>query len=83
MKCTRCGTELKNKEVCPRCGGKIASQDVEVEYKDFKISEFLEIRRKQKKAKEGGNGSPVRDAIPGQIKPAGSAKPVPAQDAEK
>ncbi|MEW6052338.1 MAG: hypothetical protein AB1552_00925 [Nitrospirota bacterium] len=57
MKCPYCGEELKGKDVCAGCGKKVPRPDaeLEVEYKDFKISEFLEIRKKQQTS---GNGEP-------------------------
>jgi len=49
MKCPDCGNELNGKEICGKCGREIKArqQDIEVEYKEFKISEFLEIRKVQ------------------------------------
>ena len=46
MKCHFCGAELKGQSVCSRCGKRTGdpSQRIEVEYKDFKVSELLEIR---------------------------------------
>jgi len=48
MKCPDCGTELHEKDRCSKCGKKIElpQKDVEVEYKEFTLSEFLEIRKK-------------------------------------
>lgn len=47
MKCTQCGAEISGKTVCGKCGmnenGHL--KNIEVEYKDFKTSEFLEIRQ--------------------------------------
>lgn len=43
MNCPGCGFDLKGKGICSRCGAKI-EDSIEVEYKDFKISELLEIR---------------------------------------
>lgn len=50
MKCPYCGNKLDEKNVCSRCGKKIdiPKHELEVEYKDFKVSELLEIRKKQK-----------------------------------
>jgi Flp pilus assembly protein TadB len=52
MKCPSCGNELEGKNICSRCGKKvdIPEQEWEIEYKEFKISELLEIRKKQKKS---------------------------------
>jgi hypothetical protein len=48
MKCPDCGTELHGKDRCSKCGKKIelSQKDVEVEYKEFQLSEFLEIRKR-------------------------------------
>jgi len=48
MKCPDCGTELHGKDRCSKCGKKIElpQKDVEVEYKEFTLSEFLEIRKR-------------------------------------
>lgn len=48
MKCPDCGTELHGKDRCSKCGKKIelSQKDVEVEYKEFTLSEFLEIRKR-------------------------------------
>ena len=52
MKCPECGKELNENHVCKNCGKKIEKpeQDIEIEYKEFKLSEFLEIRRKKNKS---------------------------------
>jgi hypothetical protein len=49
IKCPYCGNDLSGKEICSRCGKSTdaARKDIEVEYKEFKVSEFLEIRRVQ------------------------------------
>lgn len=49
MKCTFCGADMKGPTVCEICGKKPEDlrEKLEVEYKDFKISEFLEIRAKR------------------------------------
>jgi preprotein translocase subunit SecE len=54
MKCPSCGNELEGKNICSRCRKKvdIPEQEWEIEYKEFKISELLEIRKKQKKFSE-------------------------------
>ncbi|MBM4147264.1 MAG: hypothetical protein FJ240_13500 [Nitrospira sp.] len=48
MKCPDCGAELHGKNRCSKCGKKVElpQKDVEVEYKEFTLSEFLEIRKK-------------------------------------
>ena len=47
MKCPNCGAAIDEKNTCSRCGKRIDSQQhLEVEYKEFTLSEFLEIRKK-------------------------------------
>ena len=54
MKCPHCGADLKGKDLCSRCGRKIEpAPELEVEYKDFKVSEYLEIRQKEHKTSSG------------------------------
>jgi hypothetical protein len=55
MRCRSCGADLKGDIICSRCGKRIEdlSQKLEVEYKDFKVSELLEIRSKDHGAPEG------------------------------
>jgi len=76
MKCPHCGNELDGKDVCAKCGGKVSMQEaeLEVEYKDFKISEFLEIRKKQQKPRNGEPDIPagVRKKQKGSHKSSGS-----------
>ena len=52
MKCPKCGTDVTGKRNCSKCGLDIAGfqEEIEVEYKDFKTSELLEIRRKKQAA---------------------------------
>jgi len=51
MKCPHYGNELGEKDICNKCGEKvnIPNQELEIEYKEFKIAELLEIRKKQPK----------------------------------
>jgi hypothetical protein len=55
MKCPHCGNESNRKDVCSRCGGKMEmpEQTIEVEYKEFKVSEFMEIRKKRQNSAKG------------------------------
>lgn len=48
MKCPVCGYELDEKNRCKKCGiiANKPPKNVEVEYKEFPKSEFLEIRTK-------------------------------------
>lgn len=44
-KCARCGSEINPDGSCVKCGpDKKQTQDVEIEFKNFKISELLDIR---------------------------------------
>ena len=63
MKCPSCGKALEGKDICSRCGKKvdIPEQEWEIEYKEFKISELLEIRRKQQKSHANEAGSRAVD----------------------
>jgi len=56
MKCPFCGQESSAAEVCNHCGKKMnkPADDVEIEYKEFTLSEFLEIRKKQEQPGEQG-----------------------------
>lgn len=51
MKCPECGEALNEGHVCKSCGRDVkgSAEEFEVEYKEFKLSEFLEIRRKREK----------------------------------
>lgn len=59
MKCPDCGTELQGKDICSKCGKKMEQpqKDVEVEYKEFTLSEFLEIRKKHDVSESDANTS--------------------------
>lgn len=50
MKCPECGEDLSKGHLCKKNENKIkgSSQEFEVEYKEFKLSEFLEIRRRKR-----------------------------------
>jgi len=54
MKCPDCGSELDGNSACSNCGleRKSCEQDIEIEYKEFPKSEFLEIRKKVKSEAE-------------------------------
>ena len=59
MKCPGCGQELTGGSRCVYCGKAAPSseQDIQVEYKEFPVSEYLEIRKKFKPAFEDENAS--------------------------
>jgi len=45
VKCPRCGEETKGGNECEKCGkGVIPSKTMEVQYKEFRVSELLDIR---------------------------------------
>lgn len=45
MKCPHCGKETKGEKACEHCGkALLPSRGMEVQYKDFKVSELLDIR---------------------------------------
>lgn len=50
MKCPKCGKETKNRKKCDKCGFVLNSNKsndkFEVKYKEFKVSELLEIHKK-------------------------------------
>ncbi len=59
MKCPECGHELNGKNMCEHCGKAEPppEADIQVEYKEFPVSEYLEIRKKFKQASEDENES--------------------------
>ncbi|MDQ7787008.1 MAG: hypothetical protein RDU01_05325 [Thermodesulfovibrionales bacterium] len=56
MNCPFCGQEASAGEICNHCGRKInkPADDLEIEYKEFTLSEFLEIRKKKEQPGEQG-----------------------------
>ena len=63
MKCPRCDTDITGKRKCSKCGLDVAGsqEEIEVEYKDFKTSELLEIRHKKQAAYEHEEIKTVRE----------------------
>lgn len=49
MKCPRCDADISTQKKCSKCGFIVDDNqdELEVEYKEFKTSELLEIRRKK------------------------------------
>ena len=49
MKCPQCETDMHSHMKCGKCGFTVTDsrKELEVEYKDFKTSELLEIRQKR------------------------------------
>ena len=64
MKCPDCGSELGENTVCSNCGMKVENheQEIEIEYKEFPKSEFLEIRKKAKSDTETAEISVGKDS---------------------
>jgi hypothetical protein len=60
MQCPHCGNELSGEMLCGKCGRKVSppKRDIEVEYKEFKVSEFLEIRKAQQESRADGTSEP-------------------------
>jgi len=60
MQCPHCGNELNGEIPCSKCGRKVSppKRDIEVEYKEFSVSEFLEIRKSQQESRTEGTGEP-------------------------
>jgi hypothetical protein len=77
MKCPHCGNESQRKDICSRCGEKmeVPEQTIEVEYKEFKVSEFMEIRKKRLNSGKGTEEAFTEEAGKGgkEYRTAGSA----------
>jgi hypothetical protein len=60
MQCPHCGNELSGATLCSKCGRRVSlpKGDIEVEYKEFKVSELLEIRKSQQAAPNEGTTEP-------------------------
>lgn len=60
MQCPHCGNEVTGAMLCSKCGRKVIppKRDIEVEYKEFKVSEFLEIRKSQQESRAEGTSEP-------------------------
>jgi|WetSurSiteA1Bulk_404760.scaffolds.fasta_scaffold15701_1 ribosomal protein L32 len=56
-KCPFCGKEGISHTTCSKCGKNISPlpEEIEVEYKEFTLSEFLEIRKKQEQSAGTGH----------------------------
>jgi hypothetical protein len=65
MKCPHCGKETSNGKACESCGKDLVpSKGVEVIYKDFKVSELLDI----KLSKQVPAGKERSAPVSGQVK---------------
>ena len=60
MQCPHCGNEVSGEMPCSKCGRNVSppKRDIEVEYKEFKVSEFLEIRKSQQESRAEGTSEP-------------------------
>ena len=58
MKCPRCGNELQQASRCGNCGKDMSCSrnGLEVQYKEFPVSELLEIRQKPQTDRPQKNG---------------------------
>jgi DNA-directed RNA polymerase subunit RPC12/RpoP len=74
MKCPHCGSDLKDTDLCSKCGRKVGpAPEIEVEYRDFKVSEYLEIRQKEHKL-PSETGSGVQESGPSRTSPETTGK---------
>jgi hypothetical protein len=63
MKCPRCGEETSPGKTCEGCGEVLpVPKEVEVEYKEFRISELLDIKMSER---AGADRSETGDEHPG------------------
>lgn len=74
MNCSRCGAELKEDGSCDRCGHR-QSPSIEVEYKDFKGTEMLDIR--QRLSRSSGQRAPAGRAASPSQEPLRRSRPRP------
>ena len=87
MKCPSCGADMKGQPVCSRCGKRTegAAKGIEIEYKDFRVSELLEIRTKDRAPSEGPEKTDEQDASaapPGTATGSHGRTEAPAETAE-
>lgn len=77
MRCPHCGEEISPGKTCSRCGKTLPPQkEVEVEYKEFRISEMLDI----KMPKSGGARRAARKAEPSPRRTAGTGNALRKDD---
>jgi hypothetical protein len=67
MKCPRCDADLIAQRKCGKCGLNVDDyrKELEVEYKDFKTSELLEIRQKRPSGPSAAESTTVQKRAPG------------------
>ena len=89
MQCPHCGNELSGATLCSKCGRKVSlpKRDIEVEYKEFKVSELLEIRKSQQASPDQGTGEPgtVQKGGPVSLQPPAkmTGKPTPGRGTKR
>jgi hypothetical protein len=83
MECPRCGEEIKSGKECEKCGKRaVASKKMEVQYKDFKVSELLDIKMTSHVSRDGiEKPAPVLEKGVGSSRPAQAGKRPSAQKA--
>jgi hypothetical protein len=83
MQCPHCGNEVTGAMLCSKCGRKVIppKRDIEVEYKEFKVAELLEIRKPQSPDKGTSEPGTVKKSDPFSLKsPAKiTGKPTPGK----
>jgi len=89
MQCPHCGNELSGAMLCSKCGRKVSPprRDIEVEYKEFKVSELLEIRKAQQASRAAGMGESgtVQKGGPVSLQPTANmtGKPTPGKGTKR
>ena len=80
MKCPRCNADISASKKCGKCGFNVDGNldELEVEYKDFKTSELLEIRHRKQITPPGAETKEIVEQSGGEvIRGGGPANPSP------
>jgi len=89
MQCLHCGNEVNGVMLCSKCGRKVdpPKRDIEVEYKEFTVSEFLEIRKSQQASVAEGTSESDTEQKGGpfslQSPPNMTGKPAPGKETKR
>jgi hypothetical protein len=89
MQCPHCGNAISGAMFCSKCGRKVIppKRDIEVEYKEFKVAELLEIRKPQQASPDKGTSEPgtVKKSDPFSLKPPAkiTGKPTPGRGTKR
>jgi hypothetical protein len=89
MRCPHCGNEFSGATLCSKCGRRVnlPKADIEVEYKEFKVSELLEIRKSQQAVPDKGTTEPgtVKKGDPFSLQPPAkvTGKPAPGRGTKR